>query len=192
MQILFNAMEGDYDSVATHYTFSCKGCQDNCCTQRFFHYTWAELFYLIEGLRQAEPERAKEIVRKSQEVVSAYEVEKDPMNPDPIMCPINFDGLCSLYTHRPMICRMHGLPHRVKGPQNRETRGTGCSVFISKDIKVDWTVNRTPHYTALARIERDTRLRKRLTGNLRMTTAEMIIWAVENDEDLKNLRGQPL
>lgn len=175
MRSLYEAMQRDYDSVAQHYGFSCQGCTDNCCTQRFFHYTWSEHLYLLEGMRQADPNLAAEILAKSRQVVAEYHKEPDPLSPTPLMCPVNFNGLCSLYSHRPMICRMHGLPHRFRDPHGRETRGGGCSVFDSNTTKVDWTVNRTPHYTTLARIEGELRARRHITGSLRLTTAEMII-----------------
>ncbi len=181
MKSLYEGMQSDYDSVASHYGFTCDGCSENCCTQRFFHYTWAEHLYLLEGMRNADKGLAGEIVLRAREVVRAYGEEADPLAPEPLMCPVNFDGLCSLYAHRPMICRMHGLPHRVRGPQGHESRGGGCGRFEAMEIKVDWSVNRTPHYTALARIESQLRKDRRLTGNLRLTTAEMIVMMVDRD-----------
>ena len=187
MKTLYESMERDYDSVARHYGFTCEGCTENCCTQRFFHYTWAEYFYLLEGLRNAEKSLAGQIVRRAREVVRAYGEEEDPLNPEPLMCPVNFDGLCSLYAHRPMICRMHGLPHRVRDPRGSESREGGCGRFEAMGIKVDWSVNRTPHYTALARIEGQLRKERMLSGNLRLTTAEMVVMMVEEDSELQGL-----
>lgn len=178
---LYEKMQSAYASVANHYDFTCQGCTENCCTQRFFHYTWAEHLYLLEGMRNADKELAGEIVLRARGVVSAYAKEEDPLAPEPLMCPVNFDGLCSLYEHRPMICRMHGLPHRVRNPQGHESREGGCGRFEAMGIKVDWRVNRSPHYTALARIESQLRKERMLTGNLRLTTAEMIIMMVDQD-----------
>ncbi|KKL92784.1 hypothetical protein LCGC14_1881220, partial [marine sediment metagenome] len=175
METLYEAMQRDYDSVREHYGFSCKGCVDNCCTQRFFHYTWAEYLYLLEGMKNAGAAVSMEIIGKAREVVASYDKEEDPSDPKPLMCPINFEGLCALYTHRPMICRMHGLPHRVRDPKGRETRGGGCAPFDSKAIKAGWTLNRTPHYLALARVEGELRARRKLSAKLRLTTAEMLI-----------------
>lgn len=189
MKTLYEGMERDYVPVARHYGFSCKGCTDNCCTQRFFHYTWAEYYYLLEGLRQSGETLKKEIVLKAGKVVSAYAEEKDPLDPAPIMCPVNFDGLCALYSHRPMICRMHGLPHRVRNPKGQETRGSGCAPFNERAGKVDWTLNRTPHYTTLARMEAELRARRKLSGNLRLTTAEMIMRMAEEDDAIKGAMG---
>ncbi len=175
IKTLYEAIERDYDSIREHYGFSCAGCEENCCTQRFFHYTWAEYLYLLEGMKNAGAARAMEITAKAGEVVASYDKEEDPLEPNPLMCPINFEGLCALYAHRPLICRMHGLPHKVRDPKGNETRGGGCAPFDSKAFKAGWTLNRTPHYTALARIEGKLRKRKRLSGNLRLTTAEMLI-----------------
>ncbi len=181
IKTLYEAMERDYDSVARHYSFTCEGCAENCCTQRFFHYTWAEYFYLLEGMRNAEKFLAGQIIQRAREVVNAYGKEQDPLAPEPLMCPVNFDGLCSLYAHRPMICRMHGLPHRVRDPGGRETRGGGCARMEAMEIKVTWSVNRTPHYTALAQVEGQLRKQRMLSGNLRLTTAEMIVMMKDRD-----------
>ena len=189
MKTLYAKMQKDYDSVGRHYGFTCEGCTENCCTQRFFHYTHAEYFHLLEGMREAEKELAREIVRKAKDVVSLYAGEEDPLNPKPIMCPVNFDGLCRLYEHRPMICRMHGLPHRVRDPKGSESRGGGCGRFEAMINKVDWSVNRTPHYTALARVEGALRHERRLSGSLRLTTSEMIVMMVEQDPERKDLLG---
>ncbi|MCK7466806.1 MAG: YkgJ family cysteine cluster protein [Desulfosudis oleivorans] len=32
------------------------------------------------------------------------------------MCPLNESGRCGLYAHRPMICRLHGIPHELHPP----------------------------------------------------------------------------
>ena len=37
MRKLYDEMQAAYSDVAGHYdNFSCEGCTDNCCTQRFF------------------------------------------------------------------------------------------------------------------------------------------------------------
>jgi Fe-S-cluster containining protein len=184
MKSLFDSMEQAYDAVGKHYGFTCEGCTDNCCTQRFYHHTLAETRYLHEGLRQADTALVREIYTKALEVVASYESEQQGDEVKHLMCPINFDGLCKIYEHRPMICRMHGLPHRIKKPDGSEDRAGGCGPFTDKIKKIDWTVNRTPHYTALARIERDIRARSGFSGSYARTTAEMIVEIINSDKDL--------
>ena len=181
MNALYEEMERDYASVARHYGFSCQGCTDNCCTQRFFHYTLAEYRYLMEGLLMAEPALAGRIIDKARKVVEAYRSETPESGPQPLMCPVNFDGLCSLYAHRPMICRLHGVPHRFRDPSGTETRGGGCERFDSSHPQVDWTVNRTPHYNRLARIERELRAGLKFGENVQLTTAEMLVKMSETE-----------
>lgn len=183
----YEAMDSDYDSVARHYGFSCEGCEDNCCTQRFFHYTMAEYMYLLEGMRGRDPGLASEIVRKAREVVAAYEDERASGEIKPLMCPANFDGLCSVYPHRPMICRLHGLPHRFTDPKGRETRGGGCPRFDSQVPETDWTVKRTVHYNTLARIEGEMRSRQLIGRPIRFTTAEMLVMMADTDRELQGL-----
>jgi Fe-S-cluster containining protein len=174
-------MDGAYGSVQRHYGFSCEGCADNCCTQRFYHYTQVEYLYLLEGLRQAEPDVVREIFRKAREVVEAYGLE-DPRGPaPPLMCPVNVDGLCSLYEFRPMICRIHGLPHRFRRPDGREERGGGCAVFESSH-QTDWRVDRTREYGALARLEGEVRRRTMRRERSRRTTAGMILAMLQSEE----------
>jgi Fe-S-cluster containining protein len=185
MAAIYDAMDRDYDSVARHYGFSCEGCEDNCCTQRFFHYTMAEYLYLLKGLQELDPGPAGRIVQKARDVVAAYEEEKAEGRLRPLMCPVNFDGLCALYSHRPMICRLHGLPHRFTDPHGVETRGGGCPRFDSSVKKTDWTLKRTPHYSGLARIEGEMRSRQLIGRPIRFTTAEMLVMMADTDKDLQ-------
>lgn len=184
---VFDSMEADYRSVAEHYAFSCSGCVENCCTQRFHHHTLAEHYYLREGLRLAEPELARQILVKAKIVVDSYAHEAASDRTLPLMCPVNFDGRCALYEHRPMICRMHGLPHRFRMPDGREQRGGGCAVFSERVPKADWSVNRTPHYSALARIEGELRKGTLMHGGYSRTTAEMLMDMLAEDEALQAL-----
>lgn len=187
IKAVFDSMEMDYRSVAEHYAFTCEGCPDNCCSQRFHHHTHAEYHYLLEGLRLADPELARQILVKARIVVESYAHEAASGTQLRLMCPVNFDGRCELYMHRPMICRMHGLPHRFRMPDGREQRGGGCAIFSERVAKVDWTVNRTPHYSALARIESELRKGTLARGKYAKTTAQMIMDMLAEDEDLQAL-----
>jgi Fe-S-cluster containining protein len=180
MRALYAAMDEAYDAVAKHYGFGCEGCEDNCCTQRFHHHTLAEYHYLLEGMKAAEPEPASRILVKAKIVLDSYRKEIEVGEVLPLMCPVNFDGLCGLYGHRPMICRMHGLPHRFRRPDGREERGGGCARFEEKNA-TDWTVDRTKEYAELAKIEGEIRKRTLRGGRYRKTTAEMLMdmWAEE-------------
>jgi Fe-S-cluster containining protein len=180
MRAIYRAMDEAYDSVAGHYGFSCEGCGQNCCVQRFSHHTLVEYHYLLEGMKRADPGLARQILIKARIVTDSY--RKEPVTGEvlPLMCPANFDGLCRVYEHRPMICRMHGLPHRFKRPDGREERGGGCARFEARH-KADWTVDRTRLYTTLAKLEGELRRQTFQRSRYRRTTAEMFMdmWASE-------------
>jgi len=188
MKAVYDAMDAAYSAVARNYGFDCAGCEDNCCTQRFYHHTLAEYYYLYEGLRTADPELARKILVKARVVVDSYRHELHAGSVLPLMCPVNFDGLCRLYEHRPMICRMHGLPHRFFKPDGTEERGGGCARFeagFGKKSPAGGFVDRTILYTSLAAIERDIRERTLFRGRYRKTTAEMLLDMLAGDERLQ-------
>lgn len=190
MATLYEAMQAEYDKLAKHYAgFTCMGCTDNCCTQRFFHHTMAEYRYLKEGMLKAletDPELARAIIKKSREVTEAYNKERETGEILPLMCPVNFDGLCRLYEHRPMICRLHGMPHRFRRPDGKEERGSGCAPF-GEAHKTDWTLNRTALYRELAAIESAVRDEARISGKYSRTTAEMIMDMLDDEPALRGL-----
>jgi len=190
MARLYEGMQKAYDDVATHYDgYSCKGCTDNCCTQRFFHHTISEYRYLKEGLMEAlrsDPGLVRQILIKARVVVDTYLNEMETGEILPLMCPANADGLCMLYSHRPMICRLHGLPHRFRRPDGREERGGGCARFEGSH-KTDWTVNRSNLYMDLAAVEADVRRTSGFRGRYSLTTAEMFMDMLGEEPELQAL-----
>jgi hypothetical protein len=94
-----------------------------------------------------------------------------------VMCPLNQDGLCMLYEYRLMICRLHGVPYRMRRPDGTETRGIGCH-------KVDWDMSderaaacicdRTGLYRELSKIEIELRQQLGFGHRIKKTIAEMI------------------
>lgn len=172
---IYADMDAAYGRVAGHYGFGCGGCEDNCCTQRFQHHTLAEFFYLFEGLRQADGDLAREMLSRAREVVVSYQAEAGTGRVLPLMCPVNFEGLCRLYGHRPMICRLHGLPHEFRRPDGFTARGGGCLRFEEMHPEATVRVDRTGPYTALAMLEGELRGRMGYSGRYGRTTAEMLV-----------------
>ncbi len=123
---LYRRMEEAYDIVARQLDFSCRGCTDNCCDSYFLHYTRIEWAYLWEGLRQLPPERLAAIRQRAQnfreQAARALAAEERPA----IMCPLNEDGMCAVYQHRLMICRLHGVPSSLTYPDGRVQHFPGC------------------------------------------------------------------
>ncbi len=103
-----------------------KGCR-TCCLGAF-DVSLADAALLREGLAAAEPAVREDIVRRSRELLArlravhprlgsdldgwdADEVDdlcdEEPEAECPVLGP---DGSCRLYAHRPLVCRMSGLP----------------------------------------------------------------------------------
>lgn len=124
--VLYGDIENTYDLVAAKLDFSCRGCSDNCCDSYFQHHTYTEWAYLWEGLRQLDDGRRRAILGRA----AAYVREADRMmargqRPD-IMCPLNDEGRCSLYRHRLLICRLHGVPASIARPDGKQLHFPGC------------------------------------------------------------------
>lgn len=171
---VYDKINSAYDSLQAHYGLTCEGCEDNCCTQRFFHYTLAEYVYLREGIKALDPERGAQAMLRAKEVTDAYSGELEAGKLQPIMCPLNFDGLCGVYAHRPMICRTHGLPHSFRRPDGITHEGGGCLRFETEHATTE-RMDRTVFYMELANIERDLRAELGVTGRFMKTTAQMLM-----------------
>ncbi len=123
---LYRRMETAYDAVARQLDFSCRGCPDNCCDSYFLHHTRIEWAYLREGLAQLAPEQQEEVRSRAlvwrEEEAAALAAGRRPA----ALCPINENGLCLLYRHRLMICRLHGVPSSLTFPNGRVEKFPGC------------------------------------------------------------------
>jgi Fe-S-cluster containining protein len=169
---LYAAMDADYERAAVAHGFVCRGCDDNCCRTRFYHHTLVEYLYLRQGLKAlADGERARIEARAAQ--VAASQAAEPP---EPVMCPLNAQGRCLLYAHRPMICRLHGIPHQLRRPDGRRQAGPGCGDFDRQcGAAAPPLLDRTPLYAALAELERELRRRLDYGAKIRMTIAQMVI-----------------
>ncbi|WP_045212104.1 hypothetical protein [Desulfonatronovibrio magnus] len=126
LETLYQQMENSYSQVAADIGFSCKGCPDNCCTSFFQHHTRVEWAYFIRGLNQCQDEMRQKIISRAQDYVQQAKQETALGRTPNIMCPVNEDGLCVLYSHRLMICRMHGVPTVHVRPDGRRLEFPGC------------------------------------------------------------------
>jgi len=123
---LYAEMENRYAEVAADMRFSCAGCPDNCCDSYFQHHTYIEWAYLWTGLKCLPAAELDEIMARAASYIkqSALMLSRGKL-PD-IMCPLNRDGLCRLYSHRLMICRLHGVPATLTRPDGRILHFPGC------------------------------------------------------------------
>jgi len=91
-----------------------------------------------------------------------------------VMCPVNDDGLCGMYEHRLMICRLHGVPHLLAGRDGLPQAYPGCHRFPAGSAAAP--LDRTPLYRDLARIEMDLLgARLRSLPRVNLTLAEMMV-----------------
>ncbi len=160
---LYTRMQDAYDNAARPLNFTCADCAENCCISYFQHHTHVEWAYFMEGVRalpdvarEALTERARRNVQACEEALTRGERPR-------VMCPANEDGLCQMYDHRFMICRLHGVAHVLRAPDGRVMHYPGCPRFeaLTQDQPQlpgmpgarGPVLDRTPLYRELAAIE---------------------------------------
>lgn len=175
LQSIFGAMDRQYAEAAKHYGFHCDGCEGNCCRTRFYHHTYLEYLYIQAGLNKLSRQRQGEIQSRATVVCRETAKADEKAMPVRLMCPLNSDGRCTLYTYRPMICRLHGISHELRKPGQNVVRGPGCGMFdLRCSDKSYRKFDRTPFYFEMAKLERQLRQAVGLSGRIKMTIAEMI------------------
>ena len=178
LEALYARMQRAYDAVAGVVDFTCRGCPRNCCTSYFQHHTYIEWAYMDKGVRALPWARQEEIMSRAEEyVVRSKAMLARGERPD-IMCPLNVDGLCGLYSHRLMICRLHGVSHTLAGRYGGAAEYPGCFRFQEAvqgrtDVPL---LDRTPLYRELAALEMEflgSRIRR--LPRVDLTIAEMLV-----------------
>lgn len=167
LEALYARMDRRYSEIADRCGFHCRGCEDSCCRTTFHHHTLMEYLYLREGVISLEKDKRDEILLLSH-TVSA--------NPNAgLICPLNEDGRCLLYAHRPMICRLHGIAHELRRPDGTVQRGPGCAAFaaVSKE-RVPIALDRTEFYWELSKLEQEARMAMGFFQKVRMTVSQMM------------------
>ncbi|MBP9943619.1 MAG: hypothetical protein KBF11_03595 [Desulfomicrobium sp.] len=152
---LYADMQSRYSEYAQALGLTCDSCPQNCCTSFFQHHTRIEWAYLLHGLselpadrRAAYEERSRLYVRDATDALARGERPS-------IMCPLNDGGRCGVYAHRLMICRLHGVPNRLRYPDGRTADFPGC--FRSQELCAGQdsfpVLDRTALYTRLMELE---------------------------------------
>ena len=171
---LYAEMDRDYDKAAGTSGFVCNGCEDNCCRSLFYHHTYLEYILLHSGMMDLPKARQQEILERATEYVRSVSINR-PIEKQ-VMCPVNEKGRCILYTVRPMICRLHGIPHEFKPPGHPQRLGPGCKAFYDQCGPLEkHRLDRTPHYMELARLEAAFKRRLGLNQKIKLTVAEMLL-----------------
>lgn len=179
---IYQTLEEEYERTARQISLTCTGCPDNCCDSWFYHHTYSEWAYLWQGLRLLEEQvlarimkRAKDYVQQSQELLASGQRPQ-------LMCPLNVDGLCALYQHRLLVCRMHGVPALLMRPDGQGLSFPGC--FRCQEIVQDTysqedaapAMDRTAIFFRLTKLENQFLGGKRQRfPKVKKTIAEMIV-----------------
>ena len=194
LQKIFAAMDEAYTRAIEHYQFECDGCTDNCCLTRFHHHTYLEYCYLLRGFESLSPPKKAEVLEKAAAVCRETALADEKGMPVRLMCPLNDDSLCALYPYRPMICRMHGIPHQLQKPGHEVINVPGCDTFDERCAdKLYFKYDRTPFYMKMAGLEKEFKQALGVDGRIKMTIAEMILSLAQNSEDRRQKtedRGQ--
>jgi len=184
LQEIFAAMDQEYNRATEHYQFQCEGCRDNCCLTHFYHHTYLEYYYFRWGFEKLDSRKKGEILSKAEEVRRETAKADEKALPVRLMCPLNCDSLCSLYSFRPMICRMHGIPHELQKPGSKVIHGPGCGTFDDRcSYKRYYKFDRTPFYLEMAKLEDKFKQAVGLDGRIKMTVAEMILSITQMKKD---------
>jgi Fe-S-cluster containining protein len=173
---IYAAMDRAYHRAAGQYGFACDGCPDSCCRSLFYHHTIIEYGYLVEGLKTLDAGKLKEVKARALRVAEETTGADRSGTAVRIMCPLNFDKLCILYPYRPMICRLHGIPHELQKPGQNTVYGPGCETFDHRCSRMDYfKFDRTPFYRQLANLEQGVRQTLGFDEKIKLTVAEMIL-----------------
>ena len=175
---LYHDMEAAYAHTAKAINFSCSGCPDNCCDSYFLHHTYTEWSYLWHGLKTLEENLLQKITEKAAQYVVQSEAALARGERPIIMCPLNTDGLCSLYPYRLMICRLHGVPATFTRPDGQKLDFPGCfqcQEHISANNSIT-ALDRTQFFRRLVELEIGLLGHKRMTApKVKLTIAQMIV-----------------
>lgn len=177
LSAIYQAMDQAFSGLVSFYNFECSGCEDNCCTTYFYHYTMAEQLYLLQGLSTLDRHERTKTLQRAQRMCG-------PDAKSHYLCPLNVDGRCRLYPYRTMICRLHGLPYEMIGPDGKRGEGPGCPKFEAQRKKKDLPyrrIDRTAFYRQLAELELEIRQVLSVQGSSKKTIAEMVLeWKRED------------
>lgn len=176
LSTLYANMDRAWTAAAGHYGFHCQGCVDNCCETEFYHHTHMEKHYLLAGMKTLDPETAEKILARAATACQQRDHARRAGEAIRVMCPLNAEGLCLLYDFRPMICRLHGIPHELRRPGSPAIQGPGCAAGDPLFSATGYhTFDRTPFYSDMAHLEMEYRTTIETPGKIRETIAEMLL-----------------
>ncbi len=180
LNVLYMKMDKAYDKAALHYGFECNGCEDNCCKSFFYHHTYIEKDYLLSKTNEFDLEQKKALKTIAEKYLKDITLHNQDINKKKPLCPLNKEEKCILYDQRPMICRLHGIPHHLNIPGKEINHSPGCdagdSFFSSTNY---FSFDRIPYYKEMAEIEKEYRASFSNTnsksGKIKQTIAHMLL-----------------
>lgn len=175
---LYERMAAAYAETSAAIGLSCENCENNCCTSFFQHHTYVEWHYLWQGLNRLPEEKRNEYIARAQDYVrNAKAMLENGVRPS-LMCPLNDNGLCGVYEHRLMICRMHGVVNALRQPDGRKLSFPGCFKCqeLTSHLEKVPVLDRTELYRDLVMLEMGLLGNKvRTMPKVKLTLAEMIV-----------------
>jgi Fe-S-cluster containining protein len=182
LNAIYQAMQTGYDHVAQEIGLTCADCPDNCCDSYFLHHTYSEWAYLWQGLKQLDDETRQRIIDRAKEYITQSAEPLAQGKHPQIMCPLNDNGRCSLYQHRMLVCRMHGIPATLTRPDGQIMCFPGCfrcQEIVEKkyDVENDApSMDRNQLFHQLVSLEsRLLEERRHLYPKVKKTIADMIV-----------------
>jgi hypothetical protein len=179
---IYQTLQEEYERTAARIPLACAGCPDNCCDSWFHHHTYSEWAYLWQGLRLLEEQVLSRIVGRAEDYVRQSQAQLAAGQRPRLLCPLNEDGLCILYQHRLLVCRMHGVPAAMTRPDGCSLRFPGC--FRCQEIVREKyaqenkapAMDRTQMFIRLAELEnRLLHGQRQHVPKVKKTIAEMIV-----------------
>jgi hypothetical protein len=176
LQKLYTEMDARYTAAAESHDFECRGCDDNCCLTRFYHHTLVEVIALFSGYLKLPEDQRRIVTRRARDYCQVLNTDEGQEGPLRRLCPLNQATRCLLYNERPMICRLHGIPHVMQHPLKGLITGTGCHIFEATCRPGNGhPLDRTPLYRTMAHLEKALRHATGIDTPVRLTVAQMIV-----------------
>lgn len=188
LEEIYATLQLGYERAAIELDLSCRGCPDNCCDSYFMHHTYVEWLYFREGMVQLPAACRNLLEKRAQSYLEEASAARQRGERPQVLCPVNENGLCSLYKYRFLVCRTHGVPAKIKRPDGKILFFPGCfrcQDIVAEKYAVQGTefaprVNRTPMLMRLARLEENILYGKRYKmPKIKKTIAEMILQSPE-------------